>query len=167
MTQVPEAFCRSPFYEQHSKINCDSFKRGEHNQWPLFYFDMNICDQAHAWSRDVYLPQLFTRWYELDHVLSIYHEEEDKAKVASVTPEYTALLLEALFWINHQLVPTLIHIEDNIKELTYTPPNSRERIEFVLLAPHRYRSFVQMKSFMEELEKLYARVKILEAKSTN
>ncbi|MGN7311260.1 YpoC family protein [Alkalicoccobacillus gibsonii] len=115
----------------------------------------------------MYLPQLFTRWHELDHVLSIYHEEEDKAKVASVTPEYTALLLEALFWINHQLVPTLIHIEDNIKELTYTPPNSRERIEFVLLAPHRYRSFVQMKSFMEELEKLYARVKILEAKSTN
>ncbi|MFK3936322.1 YpoC family protein [Alkalihalobacillus sp. NPDC078783] len=167
MTQVPEAFCRSPFYEPHSKINCESFKEEQANQWPLFYFDMNICDQADSWTRDRYLPLLFTRWHELDQIISIYHEQEDKSKVASVTAEYTALLLEALFWINHRLVPTLIHIEDKIEELAYKPPNSRERIAFVLIAPHRYRSFVQMKSFMEELEKLYARVKMLEAKSTN
>lgn len=167
MCNIPDEFCRSPFYEPHSKINCDSYKADQKGQWPLFYFDMKVCDQALSWSRDVYLPQLFTRWHELDHILSIYHEQEDKDKVASITPEFTALLLEALFWINHQLVPSLIHIEDEINHLPYTPPNSRERMAFVLLAPQRYRSFVQMKSFMEELEKLYARVKILEAKSTN
>ncbi|WYP28304.1 YpoC family protein [Alkalihalobacillus sp. FSL W8-0930] len=167
MTSVPEAFWRSPFYEPHSKINCDSFKADQPNQWPLFFFDINLCDQASSWTRDVYLPLLFTRWHELDQILSVYHEQEDKAKVASITPEFTALVLEALFWINNQLVPSLIHIEDEVDQLSYTPPNSRERIAFVLLAPQRYRSFVQMKSFMEELEKLYARVKLLEAKSTN
>ncbi|MDQ0205962.1 YpoC family protein [Alkalicoccobacillus murimartini] len=164
---IPESFVRDPFYEKGSFIqepNADaSLSNGD---LPLFWFDL-LTDEGQSnegWDRDRLLPALFKRWHTLNEQLADYHEQENKEVVARLTPEFTALVIEAIFWINHKKVPCLIAVENELDHLPHLPPNSKDRLHFVLIAPWRYRSFIQMRSLMEELEKLYARLRILESK---
>ncbi|TSB46954.1 YpoC family protein [Alkalicoccobacillus porphyridii] len=166
MSKVPTAFIRSPFYEDGATINNVAADASLLNgKLPLFWHDINDKKSTTmSWKREDQLPQLFKRWHMLDEELSVYHEQENKVEVAKRTPEFTALLIQAVFWINHQLVPRLEEVEQDIKGLDHVPPNCTDRVAFVLVAPQRYRCYIQMRSLMEELEKLYARLRVIEAR---
>ena len=163
---IPEHFCRAPFYDSGDHVlKPDETNQFEHGTLPLFWFDLVERQDAQHWDKHELLPKLFKRWHELDEILSVYHEQENKQEVARFTPEFTALVIEAFFWINDKRVPTLVGVEDEISKLAYIPPNSKDRLAFVLIAPHRYRCYIQMRSLMEELEKLNARLRVMEARS--
>lgn len=163
MINIPLSFCRDPFYGEGAKITSpaadSSFLNGE---LPLFWHDLKQDDPHWQWNIKLLLPQLFKRWHVLDEELAFYHEQENKEEVADRTPEFTALIIQALFWINNQRVPELVNVEKSVQQLRHTPPNSKDRLGFILIAPQRYRCYIQMKSLMEELEKLYARLRVME-----
>lgn len=121
-----------------------------------FYFDLE--GALAPWNeRETYVPLLFSVWQKLLPTLEACYEDRDVQRAKGPMLLATAAFIDALFWTNEQPVERLIGVEEDANELAVKPVNIEERLAFLLAAPNKYHSFVQLRAMMDELRKMYAK----------
>ncbi len=160
---IPRSFQKPPFYEVSSIEVDEEASVKERLRTVHFYYDMT--KEISPWEDpNAYLPILFSVWKEIAVKLRPLYQQRQTKEVYPSMLLMSALAIDALFWMNKKNVPGLDDVAHEVKTLPYQPPNSGERLAFVLNRVEAYPSFIQLHSFMQELEKLHARIKTIEKK---
>ncbi|WP_017727985.1 YpoC family protein [Halalkalibacterium ligniniphilum] len=151
---VPNPFVRPPFYEKQGTVECSdaSFEAIIHSI--PFYYDLE--GTVAPWKeREHYVPKLFQYWEQSKPALELYYEARNAEAAKEPMLMATAAFVDALFWTNKQPVRKLVDIETDAKALSIKPINIEERLAFLLAAPNKYHSYVQLRAMMDELMKMY------------
>ncbi|MDT8859969.1 hypothetical protein N0O92_06965 [Alkalihalobacillus sp. MEB130] len=159
---IPIRFQIPPFYNQsfvHLEQSVTSCK--EILQAVPFYYDITM-DQCPWEDKHSILPQLFEWWKKEQEILECFYKQRQSSEAKEIMVVMIAVFIDALFWLNGRQVRRIDCLGDDVKSLLYKPVNCEERLEFILNAPIKYPSFVQLKSMYQELNKKYAKVKVLE-----
>ncbi|WP_413380589.1 YpoC family protein [Alkalihalobacillus sp. 1P02AB] len=162
--KLPSSFQMAPFYENQTEID-EKNLRSEEDKWLSVYFYFDLTEEVKPWlDYERFLAEIFHYWNKNVNQLKAYFHNRKPQKAKPLMMAMSALLIDALFWLNKEKVRKLTSIITDIEGLVYTPVNSGERIHFILTHLSHYQGFVQMEMLFEELKKLYARVKIIERK---
>jgi hypothetical protein len=111
---------------------------------------------------DECIPQLLKKWETLKEELDKLYQNRDTNGVILPMKQAIALLVQFIYWANGE--PARLDRIKKLNELTYKPVNATERLEFILVRPSLYHSFMQMAELFEEMGKLYQKKKAMDAK---
>ncbi|MDV2683510.1 hypothetical protein RYX56_03875 [Alkalihalophilus lindianensis] len=153
----------APFYESDTVEIKAEQSYGERLRSVCFYYD--ITKECYPWKEpEVYLPPLFSVWKETEKELIPLFRSRKTMQVTSNMIRMTALCIDALFWMNKKELIELYDLATQTDSLGLKPANIKERIMFILTKPNSYHSFTQLRMLMQEIEKCYARSKVIQRK---
>jgi hypothetical protein len=111
--------------------------------------------------QEVYVPKLFHYWQENKDFIGEFFKKRDRK--GAMRPMVLSLghFISALFWTNGVRVPSLSHLKEEIKKLSYKPMNAEERVMFLLEQPNQYHSYIQLGELYQELTKIYHKMLIM------
>lgn len=97
---------------------------------------------------------------ERDSIATLFQEKKYKEAIKPMQ-EYTANFLRIILELNH-LKPSMHLDQEALEQLKYKPINLSERLDYVDQNPSQYHAYIQLDALYTELEKLSAKVKIIE-----
>ncbi|MFC0470245.1 YpoC family protein [Halalkalibacter kiskunsagensis] len=160
--KIPKEFQVTPFYEKSTielPQSVTSFK-GICQALPFYY---DITGNVRPWEqKHEFLPMLFQWWSEEEGELAKCYEQRNPQAAKEMMRTMIAVFIDSLFWLNERPVNGVDNFHHQVSGLTYKPVNCSERLNYLLLEPNRYHTFVQLKALFSELRKLYAKVKVIE-----
>ncbi|KGA99102.1 hypothetical protein AJ85_11530 [Alkalihalobacillus alcalophilus ATCC 27647 = CGMCC 1.3604] len=162
--KLPSSFQIAPFYENQTVID-EKKLRSDEDKWLSVYFYFDLTEVAKPWlEHERFLPLIFHYWDKKKNQIKEDFRNREAKKAKPLMMAMSALLIDALFWLNKEKVRNLTSLRTDIEELFYKPVNASERIHFILTHVGHYQGFVQLEMLFEELRKLYTRVKMIERK---
>lgn len=99
------------------------------------------------------IPILLKESAVIQKELQTIFQQKNKKLALPMMKKAIALFLEMFHWANE--VPVQLYPSIQYERLDIQPINVRERLEFILVRPNAYHSFVQLCELIVEMEKVY------------
>ncbi|TYR79943.1 hypothetical protein FZC66_12435 [Priestia megaterium] len=162
---LPLHFKHPLFFKEQREIKWEKATFGLECDQSYFLHDILYAvgeEHEQPW-KDVkkYLPQVFAKWNEAQSRLYKLFSERKAKEAQPLMIKAIAYFISALFWTNHEPVPRLTHLQQDIEKLKYKPINVYERLAFIIEKPGMYHSFIQVGELYTELRKQYAKMLIV------
>lgn len=128
---------------------------------PLLYEGANLYEitSFQPWiNAKEYIPALFVEWKETEVELRENFSRRNTSKTEIPMKKGMGLLLEALYWCNGQPVDGK---NLDVNALKVKPINISERLEYILLNPTKFHSFIQLSELLVEMEKLFIKQEVM------
>jgi hypothetical protein len=122
---------------------------------PLLYENANLKGLATfiPWTiPDETVPKLLLEWNRIREELKEGFTKRDLSKTERPMKKGIGLLFEVIYWTNHQPVDVQT---DVMESLQIKPINIRERVDYIILNPNKFHSFIQLSEAFIEMEKLF------------
>lgn len=113
-------------------------------------------------NRDLSIPFLLQEWEMLKDPLKSHFSKRNKGEASSLMRLGTALFLEFFYWSNGQ--PVKLFPKIFYEDLPVKPVNIKERLDFIIARQNTYHSFMQLAELFKEMEKIYAKSKVVHKK---
>ncbi|MDG4656134.1 GTPase [Ectobacillus antri] len=160
--KVPTAFQVSPFVKEELVYDETSIEYTIQNGY--FTYDIlkgqNIAAYEPWLDIEHAIPLILESWKANKPSISHLFKERKRDAAQPLMVHYTAHYLSSLYWLNGLYVRTPQLAILNINTLLNKPINIEERFAFIINRPGHYHSFIQLIQLYEELEKLFATIKI-------
>ncbi len=158
--KVPSSFCVAPFYRDGEEVYVGEGQDFITRQLSYPFME-DITAFTKPWQVNTTeaireLQRTFT--CQKDRHLALFKEGKGK-EIAHEQLVMKAFMLQSLYWLNGQRVK-LTQVAHDVHTFTHAPLNAADRVLFVLHGQGD-RGFVQLCSFMEDLNKLNERVDLL------
>jgi hypothetical protein len=126
---------------------------------PLFIHEIAFYsgfETVEPWEKpEYYIPQLLTEWKRLKEEISNLFQKRVKEQIPMPMKQGIGFLFECIFWSNG--LPVKLEKDINLNFLHLKPVNLTERLEFLLIRPTIYPSFIQLTELMDEQEKQFSK----------
>lgn len=161
-SSIPEEL-QHPLFFQSGEI---SWEQDDEKNWnfsrPFIYdcaYFVGFNSLTPWFSREVSVPGLLQQWEKLKEPLRNHFSNRNKTEAASLMKLGTAFFLEFLFWSNRK--PVRLYPQISYDELQIKPVNIKERLDFIVGRQNTYHSFMQLVELFTEMEKLFAKSKVI------
>ncbi|MBM7703321.1 YpoC family protein [Metabacillus iocasae] len=162
---VASAFYHPLFFSENSIVERSELKEVKQViQSTIFAYDMGVQSEEPWKKQSDYMPTMFQVWREQKDFIADLYKKREATYALDPMRHAIANFISALFWTNGVNVPRLTHLEEDLNKLTYKPINVYERLAFVMKKPFLYHSFIQLGELYQELERLYAKMLIVQKK---
>ncbi len=159
---IPEELQHSEFFNNETKIHIDKntidiLQPYFSNEILYFHNEPLACL---PWERkDEFVKEVMTRWNTVKEEICHLHHIRSR-EIHPVMIQGIALYFMLLFWGNNQPVK-LMGWKESLKDFHAKAVNVEERLEFILLNPKLYHSYVQLAELMTEQYKQYCKLEAL------
>ncbi|MFC4322692.1 YpoC family protein [Litchfieldia salsa] len=125
-----------------------------------FIFDIAFIsshtDVLKPWEeQSTFFPLLMELWNDEKKELNALFKIRDRKKVKARMIKALGYYVQFLNWSNGQAVRELKNWQTSISNLNNKPINAVERLEFIIVKPDQYHSFIQLSQLFEESVKQY------------
>ncbi|WP_138417031.1 YpoC family protein [Aquibacillus sediminis] len=100
-----------------------------------------------------------------DTIATLYNERKYKDAVEPMLQQVTAFK-KALYEVNKKNDSSRETFQSDVKDFSYKPMNVTDRVTFIEENPEQYHCYIQLNELFMELEKIYARAEIMEARNS-
>ncbi|MDP4083846.1 MAG: hypothetical protein Q8934_04435 [Bacillota bacterium] len=160
--QVPKELNHSFFFEQNKEIDIKSEIEEMNFIYEIYFY--NGIPAPKPWIHpNEALPKLLEKWTSKKEELTLLHQKMDQKTIEEDMKKGIGLFIQFLFWSND--CPVRLDQSIHLEQLPYHPVNIRERLEFIILKPKLYHSFVQLSELIEEQRKHYVKKSIIKKSS--
>lgn len=160
---IPDSFRYAPFY-QTKTVFVDMTVRSFPTILRHIPFYYELTGELSPWQqKHLSVPSLFDLWKDEEQKLAVHYRNRNPQAAKGLMIAMIAVYLNTLFWSHDRPVPSL-NIATMLEELEFKPINCEERLFFLLAAPEKYPTYVQLKALFTEQEKIFAKMLILEQK---
>lgn len=108
------------------------------------------------------ISTLLEKWTILKEELKLLHQQRDQHTILQEMKKGIALFIQFLFWSNNRPVQLNPIPYD---QMSFKPVNIQERLEFLIIRPRLYHSYVQLSELFEEQQKHFVRKNIMKKAS--
>lgn len=109
-----------------------------------------------------YVKENISRWKEKQEEIGGYFQSRNTQLTKEPMLKFTDIFVECLFFLNHLKAEDFEDKIEEIKKLKRKPLNVEERLAFIIQSPSHYHSYIQLKELYVEIEKLVARLQVIE-----
>jgi hypothetical protein len=141
--------------DQREMIWIDEYNDAFNPKIPLLYESANLYGLATfiPWTNpDETVPKLLLEWNRIREELKEGFTKRDLSKTERPMKKGIGLLFQVIYWTNYQ--PVDVHTV-GMESLQIKPINIRERVDYIILNPNKFHSFIQLSEAFVEMEKLF------------
>ncbi|MFX3622784.1 MAG: YpoC family protein [Ectobacillus sp.] len=168
--QIPAAFQKAPFYVGKKELQYEKMPFSQELEHFFFLYEIAALQGEEArkpWAeKEVAVPAVLESWKQHNGKIAHLFRERKRTEAKEPMVRYAAHFLSALYWMNDSRISSLEHMQEELEKLPVKPVNIAERIGFILEQPGHYHSFIQLSQLYEELEKLFAKMLLIQKKTS-
>jgi hypothetical protein len=139
----------------------DEYNKTFNSKIPMLYEGANLngIQSFKPWTSPLEtVPKLLLEWNQVKMVIQDGFTKRDLFRTGTPMKVGIGLLFEAVFWTNYQPVDVDMII---LESLDIKPINIRERLDYILLNPNKFHSFIQLTELFSEMEKLFKKQEVI------
>ncbi|MRH42438.1 hypothetical protein GH741_07040 [Aquibacillus halophilus] len=107
---------------------------------------------------------LITNWKNNRDKISALFKERKSQTAKKPLLENAEKFMQTVYILNHHSWNEEANFSKDIENFIHKPFNVSERLQFIVDNAEHYHSYIQLNELFNEIEKIYARVEILEVK---
>ncbi|QVY60136.1 YpoC family protein [Cytobacillus gottheilii] len=166
MIEVPQHFCHGSFYKKGTMIAIRQDTSPADLTVPFLADILYLKNYSKLYPPeqvDIYIPMMLKQWRSIKELLAVKFEKRQFEGAEEQMKYGIAFAIQWIHWMNGKTVDlgNIGHFD----EWKIHPVNSTERIQFILIRPVLYHSFVQLCELIGELEKQYFKMLAVKGKS--